>query len=44
MNTLLKWNKGTPISIEHAHNPFLNLQQEVDKAFRDFYDRDTIAP
>jgi HSP20 family protein len=38
MNTLLKWKKGTPISIEHSHNPFLSLQQEVDKAFRDFYD------
>ncbi|CAM2761522.1 heat shock protein [Legionella steigerwaltii] len=38
MNTLLKWKKGNPISIEHSHNPFLNLQQEVDKAFRDFYD------
>ena len=38
MNTLLKWKKGTPITIEHAHNPFLSLRQEVDKAFRDFYD------
>ncbi|HHT0591827.1 TPA: Hsp20/alpha crystallin family protein [Legionella anisa] len=38
MNTLLKWKKGNPFSIEHSHNPFLNLQQEVDKAFHDFYD------
>ncbi|WP_454783698.1 Hsp20/alpha crystallin family protein [Legionella sp. WA2024007413] len=38
MNALLKWKKGTPISIEHPHNPFLSLQQEVDKAFQDFYE------
>lgn len=36
MNTLLKWKKGSPI--ESSHNPFLSLQQEVDKAFHDFYD------
>ncbi|KTD73317.1 Hsp20/alpha crystallin family protein [Legionella tucsonensis] len=34
MNTLLKWKKG----IEHSHNPFLSLQEEVDKAFQNFYD------
>ncbi|PWY54398.1 Hsp20/alpha crystallin family protein [Legionella qingyii] len=38
MNALLKWKNGTPISIEHPHNPFLGLQQEVDKAFHDFYE------
>jgi len=38
MNTLLKWNKGAPIEIEHSKNPFLSLQHEVDRAFRDFYD------
>ncbi|KTD41340.1 Hsp20/alpha crystallin family protein [Legionella parisiensis] len=38
MNTLLKWKKGNPFSIEHHDNPFLSLQQEVDKAFHDFYD------
>lgn len=37
MNTLLKWKKATPISIEHSRNPFLSLHQEVDDAFRDFY-------
>ena len=38
MNKLLKWNKGTPIQIEHSKNPFLSLQNEIDRAFRDFYD------
>ncbi|WP_454782346.1 Hsp20/alpha crystallin family protein [Legionella sp. WA2022007384] len=38
MNALLKWKKGAPISVEHPHNPFLSLQQEVDKAFQDFYE------
>ncbi len=38
MNKLLKWNKGTPIQIERTQNPFLSLQNEVDGAFRDFYD------
>jgi len=38
MNTLLKWKKASPISIEHARNPFIGLQHELDKAFRDFYD------
>jgi len=37
MNTLLKWKKGNPLA-EHSQHPFLNLQNEVDKAFRDFYD------
>ncbi|QEY51551.1 Hsp20/alpha crystallin family protein [Legionella longbeachae] len=38
MNTLLKWKKGHPVPIAHANNPFLSLQHEVDRAFRDFYD------
>lgn len=38
MNKLLKWNKGAPIQIEHSQNPFLSLQNEIDRAFRDFYD------
>ncbi|STY29275.1 heat shock protein [Legionella wadsworthii] len=38
MNTLIKWKKGSPGLIESAHNPFVSLQQEVDKAFHDFYD------
>ncbi len=38
MNNLLKWRKASPIAIEHTQNPFLSLQQEVDRAFRDFYD------
>lgn len=38
MNTLLKWKKASPVSIEHTRNPFFGLQQEVDRAFRDFYD------
>ncbi|KTD11113.1 heat shock protein [Legionella gratiana] len=38
MNTLLKWKKGHPVPIEHSNNPFLSLQHEVDRAFRDFYD------
>ncbi|WP_392537230.1 Hsp20/alpha crystallin family protein [Legionella sp. 227] len=37
MNTLLKWKKANPLA-EHSQHPFLNLQNEVDKAFRDFYD------
>lgn len=38
MNTLLKWKKETPVPVEFSRNPFLNLQNEVDRAFRDFYD------
>ncbi|KTC90274.1 Hsp20/alpha crystallin family protein [Fluoribacter dumoffii] len=38
MNTLLKWKKGNPLSMEHSQHPFLSLQQEVDRAFHDFYD------
>lgn len=38
MNNLLKWRKATPIPVEFSRNPFLSLQQEVDSAFRDFYD------
>ncbi|KTC93229.1 Hsp20/alpha crystallin family protein [Legionella cincinnatiensis] len=38
MNTLLKWKKGHSVPVEHSNNPFLSLQHEVDRAFRDFYD------
>lgn len=38
MNKLLKWNKGSPIQIEQSRTPFLSLQHEIDRAFRDFYD------
>ena len=38
MSKLMKWKNETPISIEHSHNPFLRLQNEVDRVFHEFTD------
>lgn len=38
MSKLIKWKKETPIAIEHTHNPFLRLQNEIDRVFHDFND------
>ena len=37
MSSLLKWNKATPITIEHRMKPVLGLHKSVNEAFNDFY-------
>lgn len=38
MSKLATWKKETPIAVEHSHNPFLRLQNEVDRVFSEFND------
>lgn len=38
MSKLARWKKETPITVEHSHNPFLKLQNEVDRVFNEFND------
>lgn len=36
MNILVKWNKETPIQIEHAQNPFLSKLIELSPSKFDY--------
>lgn len=35
--SLINWRKTIPVSSGQFHNPFLSLQQELDKSIKDFY-------
>lgn len=37
MSNLRKWQKATPISIEHSLKPFLGLHKGINDAIDDFY-------
>lgn len=37
MTNIINWSKAIPVSIQSRKNPFLSLQNELDKAMGDFY-------